>query len=168
GIRTVSCMATLALRIRVSMSAMGSVIVMSPGPLPARLGHTRHLAGVHQLAQTDAAQAELPQDRVGPASTAAAGVGPHLELGLALGLDDERLFGHESVAAFSAGLVAVSAERESEGVEQGSTLRVVAGGRDNGDVHAAGGVDLVVVDFREDQLLVDTERVVASPVERFW
>ena len=30
--RTVSCIATLALRIRVSMSAMGSVIVMAIAP----------------------------------------------------------------------------------------------------------------------------------------
>jgi hypothetical protein len=39
------------------------------------------------------------------------------------------------------------------------------GGGDDGDVHATGGVDLVVVDLREDQLLGDAERVVATAVE---
>src|SRR6478609_2376645 len=92
GMRTVSCMATLALRIRVSMSAMGSVIVMAR-PLPARLRHAGDLAGVHQLAQADAAQTEFAQNRVGPAATPAAGVRPYLELRLALSLDDECLLG---------------------------------------------------------------------------
>src|ERR1700744_6115491 len=95
GIRTVSCMATLALRMRVSMSAMGSVMVIRcPLPLPTGLGHAGHLAGVYQLAQADTAETELPVHRVRPPAPATAGVGPHLELRLALGLYDERLLGH--------------------------------------------------------------------------
>src|ERR1700689_5452745 len=50
GIFTVSNIAELALRIRVSMSAMGSVIVMIS---PTRLGHAGDLAGVHHLTQAD-------------------------------------------------------------------------------------------------------------------
>src|SRR2546421_6440952 len=84
GIRTVSWVATLALRIRVSMSAIGSVIVIGGLPSPARLGHARHLARVHHLSQADAAESELAEDRTRPAAPPAAGVRAHLELGLAL------------------------------------------------------------------------------------
>src|SRR5439155_5384240 len=60
----------------------------------------------------------------------------------------------------------VAAERESEGAQQSATL-VVGGARgDDGDVHPADGVDLVVGDLREDQLLGDGEGVVAPAVER--
>src|SRR5688500_1348268 len=70
------------------------------------------------------------------------------------------------MSAFLAMLgTALLAEREAEGVEQRPTLVVGAGGRHERDVHAAGGVDLVVVDLREDQLLGDAERVVAVAVE---
>src|SRR5215210_2009587 len=89
GMRTVSWAATDPLRIRVSMSAMGSVIVM--GASPARLGHARHLAGVHHLAQADPAEPEGAVDGTRPSTPAAAGVGPHAELGLALLLLDQCL-----------------------------------------------------------------------------
>src|SRR4051794_6357289 len=89
GMRTVSCMATLALRMRVSMSATGSVIVMRRGlPSPARLRHAGDLAGVNHLPQADAAQAEAAVDGARPPATAAPGVTPDLELGLALRLLD--------------------------------------------------------------------------------
>src|SRR5580704_12436334 len=99
GMRTVSCMATLALRTRVNMSAIGSVIVIPfVPPLPAGLGHTRHLAGVSELAQADAAQSELAEHRMGPSAATAAGIRPHLVLGFALRLDDERFLGHVATA----------------------------------------------------------------------
>src|SRR5438067_3074247 len=94
GMRTVSCMATLPLRIRVSMSALGSVIVTCALlPSPARLGHTRHLAVVDHLAKTDPAQPELAVDGARPSTAPASGVGPHPELGLALLLLDQCLLG---------------------------------------------------------------------------
>src|SRR3954447_23471551 len=66
GIRTVSCIATLALRIRVSMSAIGSVIVIAePPPSPARLRHAGQLAGVRHLPDADAAQPEVAVHRRG-------------------------------------------------------------------------------------------------------
>src|SRR6266480_6992874 len=96
GIITVSCMATLALRIRVSMSAIGSTMVIVAVLLsPARLGHARDLAVVHHLPKTDPAQPELAEHGLGPAAPAAPGVGPDLELGLALLLLDECLLGHD-------------------------------------------------------------------------
>src|SRR5918996_4551596 len=89
GMRTSSCIAMLALRMRVSMSAMGSVIVMSRLPSPARLGDAGQLARVRELAQADAAEAELPEHRMRASALAAPGVGPHLELRLGLLLVDE-------------------------------------------------------------------------------
>src|ERR1700688_410959 len=95
GILTLSCIAVLALRMRVSMSAMGSVIVMGASlPSPARLGDAGDLPGMHHHAQADAAEAELPQDGPGTAAPPASGVRPDLELGRALLLLDQCLFGH--------------------------------------------------------------------------
>src|SRR5260370_1116334 len=62
GISTVSCSAPCALRMRASMSAIGSVMDMS-SPLPARLGDTGHLATVGELPEAQAAQRELAEIR---------------------------------------------------------------------------------------------------------
>src|SRR2546427_4205984 len=105
GIVTESWYAVLALRRRVSMSAIGSVIVMvvwvpfSPGfpglacrracgeggvggGLPAGLGHAGELSPVRHLAQADPAQPELAVHRVRPATALATRVGPDRELRL--------------------------------------------------------------------------------------
>src|SRR5580658_1905784 len=85
GIFTVSCMAVLALRMRVSMSAMGSVIVMSAVlPSPARLGHAGDLPRVHHDAQADPAQPEFAEHSLRPPAASAPRVGADLELGCAL------------------------------------------------------------------------------------
>src|ERR1700722_2833681 len=95
GIFTLSCMAVLALRMRVSMSATGSVIVMSAlPPSPARLGDTGDLSRVHHDAQTDATQAELAQHGPRTATPATPRVRPDLELGRPLLLFDQCLLGH--------------------------------------------------------------------------
>src|SRR3954466_15913461 len=115
GIATVSWYAELALRRRVSMSAIGSVIVIAwpsglsrrgsrpCGPaaleeLPGRLGDAGQLARVRHLPHADAAQAEHAVNRAGPSTTRAAGVAAHLELRLAPGLGDHRLGCHRSTA----------------------------------------------------------------------
>src|SRR4051812_44782699 len=90
GILISSWYATLPLRMRVSMSAIGSVIMASP----TRLRHAGNLAGVHHLAEADPAQAELAVDGARAAAALATGVRPHLELRLALLLLDESLLGH--------------------------------------------------------------------------
>src|SRR5690606_4638560 len=56
-------------------------------------------------------------------------------------------------------------ERHSELLEKRVGLLVGLGRGDERHVHAVDSIDLVNVDFREDDLLPDTERVVASPVE---
>src|SRR5437899_5389958 len=155
--RTTSCMATLALRIRVSMSAIGSVIVTSASPLPAGLRDTRHLAGVDHLTQADAAEPELAVDGARPATAPAARVGAHPVLRLAHRLLDQCLLRQLGSA--------LPSERKAEGGQEGPALGVRACRRDNRDVHAPRGVDLVVIDLGEDQLLVHPERVVAASVE---
>src|SRR6185312_15021562 len=58
------------------------------------------------------------------------------------------------------------AERETEGFEQGLAMLVVLRRRGDRDVHAPELVDLVVLDFRENDLFLDAEAVVAAAVER--
>src|SRR5215218_271171 len=91
---TSSWWAALPLRSRVSMSAIGSVMLTSTAPLPARLGDAGQLAGVGELAHADPAQAELAQHGPRPPAALAARVGPHLELRGALGLGDQCLLCH--------------------------------------------------------------------------
>src|SRR6478672_2442519 len=90
GISVVSCIALLALRMRVSMSAIGSVCIL----LPARFGHAGDLALVREIAQTDPAEAELLVDGTRAAAPVAARVLPHLVARFALGLRDQGLFSH--------------------------------------------------------------------------
>src|SRR3954447_11958570 len=93
GISARSCSALLALRMRVSMSATGSVsmvVVLSP----RALRHAGDHALVGELAQADTAEPELLVDRARAPATVAAGVVTHLELGRPAGLDDQRLLRH--------------------------------------------------------------------------
>src|SRR3954469_11674198 len=57
------------------------------------------------------------------------------------------------------------AEREIEGVEQGTTLLVVLRRRRNRDVHSPELVDLVVLDFRENDLFLDAQAEIATAIE---
>src|SRR3954453_11666636 len=164
GMRTLSWLAVAPLRRRVSMSAIGSVIVIGVLLSPAGLRHAGNLAGVHHLPKADTAQVELAVHGARSPAAGAAGIGPHLELRLALLLRDERCLGHESPQIPLLRGVSTS-EREAESVEQSPALGVGAGGGHNGDVHPAHCVDLVVFDLGEDELLVDPERVVAPTVE---
>src|SRR6185312_16440205 len=64
GTSTFGWRAAIALRTRVSMSAMGSlVIVLLLEFLPTGLGHARDLAVQRELAEAQAANAELAQKR---------------------------------------------------------------------------------------------------------
>src|SRR5687768_7726842 len=78
--------ALLPLRMRVSMSAMGSEMFIS---LPARLGHAGQLAQQCALAEADAAQAEAAHERTRAAADEAAVVGLRRVMRLALLLCDE-------------------------------------------------------------------------------
>src|SRR5579864_8397890 len=84
--------ALLAFRMRVSMSAIGSVSTSSL--LPAGLRHAGDGALVGELPQADTADAELAEHRARPAAAAAARVGADLVLLGPLLLDDETLLRH--------------------------------------------------------------------------
>src|SRR4051794_29162499 len=78
GTMTSSWRARLALRMRVSMSAMGSEMFIC---LPARLGHARQLAHEGVLAEADAAQRETAHEPARTAADHAAVVPADRELG---------------------------------------------------------------------------------------
>src|SRR6476660_7858114 len=73
GTSTFGWRAWIALRTRVSMSAIGSLVIVLLLPfLPASLGHTRNLAIQGELAEAEAANSELAQKRARPSTTPAA------------------------------------------------------------------------------------------------
>src|SRR5215468_12528825 len=92
GISARSCSALLALRMRVSMSATGSVSIVSL--LPRALRHAGDHALVGELPQADPAEPELLEHGAGAPAAVAAGVVPHLVLGGPGGLDSQRLLRH--------------------------------------------------------------------------
>src|SRR5512147_2503608 len=123
GMSTRRCFDPHALRIRVSISAIGSVMLMSwslvpivsrahrSAPetcrnesetcgLPARLAHARDHPGQRQVADADTAKAELAQERARAAAAAAAVVLPDLKLRLPLGLLDHGLPSHTNRSVF--------------------------------------------------------------------
>src|SRR5438552_2578771 len=118
GIGTSSWNAVLALRMRVSMSAIGSVIVTARRPpSPGALRHAGDLTRVRHLAQAQAAQAEVAVHRARATALPAPRVRAHLELRLPLLLLDECLLCHRSP-------LAVTAEREAERNEERPTVVV--------------------------------------------
>src|SRR4051812_34834887 len=72
---------------RVSRSAIGSVIALIGSPLPATLRDAGDEAPKRHLPQADPAQAELPEIAARAPADVAAVVLPHLELCGAAGLD---------------------------------------------------------------------------------
>src|SRR5438552_4128229 len=152
GMSTFSCSARLALRIRVSRSAIGSLRIR---PLPARLHDARNLALERQLAETEPAHLELPEVAARTAAQLAPRIGTRRKFRFPLRLHDERGLGHAKLLP----------ERHTQVREQHLGVLVRARRGDDADVHAADLVDLVVDDLREDQLLAETERVVAASVE---
>src|SRR5215212_10543315 len=92
GISARSCSALLALRMRVSMSATGSVSTVVL--LPRALRHAGDDALVGELPQADPAEPELLVDGARAAAAVAAAVRARLELLRPRRLDHERLLGH--------------------------------------------------------------------------
>src|SRR5574342_612010 len=86
GMSTFSCSARLPLRIRVNMSAIGSVTVAirhslsRPAASPGGLHDARNLAPQRQPAEAEPAELELPDVAPRPPAQPAARVAPDLEL----------------------------------------------------------------------------------------
>src|SRR3954447_3010369 len=157
GIDAVSCIALLALRMRVSMSATGSVSISVL--LPRALRHAGDDALVGELAQADPAQAELLEHRARAAALVAARVVADLVLRRPRLLDDQGLLRHLL-------LPSLAGEREAEPAQERARLVVRRGVRRDRDVEATDRRHVVVVDLRKDDLLADAHRVVAASVER--
>src|SRR5205085_7458971 len=92
GSSTRSWCDVMPLRMRVSMSAIGSVIDivdswLSGRCLPARLGHARDVAAERQLPKTDAAKLKLTKEAARPTADLAAVAFARRELRLPLSLD---------------------------------------------------------------------------------
>src|SRR5215213_1878201 len=149
-----------AFRMRVSISATGSVRLIPYVPLPAGLAHARDFPLQGELTKTDTAEAELPQHGAAPAAALTAADAAHLELRRALGpLDPGRLCHLRNP------LRCLAAERPTELAQQ-RHRQIVPGGRGHDrDVHPVDLLDLVEVDLGKDHLLLDAERVVAPTVE---
>src|SRR5438477_11890310 len=94
GISVWSCIALLALRMRVSMSATGSVST-SLFLLPGALGHAGDHALVGELPQADPAEPELLEHRARAAALAAAAVVARLVLLRPGRLGDQALLSHK-------------------------------------------------------------------------
>src|SRR4051794_34674188 len=157
GISVRSCSALLALRMRVSMSATGSVsIVLSYQELFVMPGITPWWASSRR------------QIRQSPNFLNTARGRPHLlqrEYARTLYFCGRAAF---AIKDFLAKLVPslFGGERKPEPAQKRLGLLVRRGGGRDRDVEAADLLDAVVVDLREDDLLADAERVVAAPVER--
>src|SRR3990170_511168 len=102
GITTSSCIAVDELRMRVNMSAIGSVIDISGPPggaagaprLPTSLRDAGDLAVVGHLPEAQTAESEALVDRARSTAALAARVCLHLELGLTLGLVAQSFLRH--------------------------------------------------------------------------
>src|ERR1700744_2796443 len=97
GTRTSLLAARAALRMVVRKSARGSVC-MGLSNLPAGLGHARDLATERELAEGDAAQAELAHVGAAAAGELAAVVGARAEFRRCLLFDDPGCLGHRVLA----------------------------------------------------------------------
>src|SRR5689334_14203818 len=145
GISTFSCSALLALRMRASMSATGSVSIASP----AALRHAGDHALVRQRAQADPAEAELPEHRARAAAAVAPRVRARLVLLRSLLLDPKARLSHSLLLPSCS----VRREGKAEPAQERERLLVrFRGGRDR-DVEAANLLDVVVVDLGKDDLL---------------
>src|ERR1035437_2137536 len=128
--------------------------------LPARLGDAGQLTEQRPLAEADPAQTKAPHECAGTAANEAAMVGLNLVMRRPLRLGDHRLLSH----CFSS--PRLDGKGHAEEFEQ--TLRFLVGlrRRHDADFQPAETVNLVVFDLREGELLAQSQRVVAAPVER--
>src|SRR4029453_16340617 len=81
GMSTRRWPAVQAFRIRVSMSATGSVMLIRDSLSPAGLAHAGDMPLQRELAETDPAQPELPEHRAHPAAALTTADPPRGKLG---------------------------------------------------------------------------------------
>src|SRR5688572_5417682 len=153
GTSTAAFRAAPPLRMRVNMSAMGSV---SMGASPAGLHDAGNLPLQGELAQADAAHAKAAVEGARPPAEPAAVVGPHPELGRAGSFHHQRRLGHVRPSG---------PERHAEAAQQRLAFGIRPGGRADHHGQSLDLVDLVEVDLGKYHLFANAERVVAATVE---
>src|SRR5579884_4498955 len=126
GTSTRGCRARAALRIRVSMSAIGSVSIAAF--LPARLDHAGNLAGQRPQPEADAAELELPQIAPRTPAEPAAVTHPHAEF---------RLLPHLGKLTGSRHRSSLAPQRQPEQPQQLAALLVGCRRRRQANVHPA-------------------------------
>src|SRR5579862_2398270 len=158
-----------------------TILVTRERALPGRLRHSRDLAAQCQSAETQAADTKLAQIGSRPPADLAAVVPAAGKLGrrrltvarrfkLFFDLCVLDSFGccHEILLLFrtSKKKSNLLPERHAQMLQQRARLTVIRSRGHNGDVHALHLVDLLVRNFREDQLIVQAEGVVAPSIKR--
>src|SRR6266849_1370110 len=156
GISTRSWCDWMPLRMRVNISAIGSVIVIRE-LLPACLRDTRDVSAEREMPEANPAKLKLAQIAARPTALFAAILLAGHELRLPLRFDDHCRSCHVSPLPLP--------ERHSQFPKEEASLLVVFRGRDDGDVHALRFVDFRDVDLREDEVIADADGVVATAVE---
>src|SRR5580700_325267 len=165
GTSTLGWRALIALRTRVSMSAIGSLVIPALQLFlwlsPARLRDAGDFPVQRQLAEAQPANAELAQKRARPAAAPAAVA--VLRVMQARRLGGARLFQFQIFGSLGGGghvslLSPLLPERHAELLQQRHTFRVGARRSGDGDIHPLGLLHFGVIDFRKNQLLANAQR----------
>src|SRR5580704_8813316 len=157
GMSTRECFAREPFRIRVNKSAMGSVVILPS--LPASLHHAGNFSPERVAAETDAAHFKLAEKSARTSADAA--TVPLADLVLQLPLHLRELTGTRH--AFS---LSLRPERNAEQLQQLAPFFVVSCRSRYSDVHALDFVHPGVIDLRENQLVLDANRVIAAAIKR--
>src|SRR5580704_960724 len=157
GISTRECFAVEAFLIRVKKSAIGSVVILPS--LPTCLHHAGNFSLERVAAETDAAQFKSAQKT--PGASAYAATVPLADLELQLPLHFRELTGTRH-----ASLVSLSPKRNAEQLQQLAPFFVTSCCGRYGNVHAFDFVHPGVIDLGENQLVFDSDGVVASAIKR--
>src|SRR5262245_429490 len=158
GTSTLALRAAAPLRMRVSMSAMGSVIMSGS---PAGLHEARDLSLAREVPQAEPAHAKAAEERTRPSAQRATVVGPDPELRGPGSFHHEARLRHSELSYGFSG-----PEGHPEAAQQGLALGIGPGRGADHDRESLDLVDLVEVDLGEDHLLAQAERVVSAPIER--
>jgi len=120
-------------------------------PLPARFGHAGNLARKRQFAETEAAQLKFPVISAGTSATLAPIVRPYGEFRRHPGLGFFTISRHNSILPL---LLSFFYEWHPQSLQQLICLVIAPCAGDNRNIHATRLVNLAIVDFRENKLVL--------------
>jgi hypothetical protein len=139
---------------------------------PAGLNYAWNLAAKRVEAETNTTELELAIIAAATTANLATAIVSHCELRSAIEFCEltstRHLLGSllkNELYGYGVEFCSRCPERHPEVLEECATFIVGARGGHERDVHALGHVDAIVVDLREDNLLLETEGVVALAVE---